>query len=321
MKTTLIFLILFSTCAIYAQTDDKETLKKLNWDVIGSYKNRKFDEALKSAQQAVDLSIKINGAENLETAAAYTNLGVIYREKEDYKTSVENLQKATDIYRKNSKTKVEDLVSAYETLAFSQTLSGQANEAESSYLQAIKIAEDKNGVESKESFSPTLNLANFYVRESKLEKADEMYLKSYTIAIKNFGKETVEIERIENERSCFISRKKFDFTKQKSFYEERTKRFGELIEQGGSISSKTKGGLPKPRFSIRAKEEKAGGSVPVRLRIDENGNVTEAKAVCGNPLLTGTSEDAAEGAKFEKLIVNGKSIKYSGIIFYHYVPQ
>lgn len=321
MKRTLIFLMLLSVYVVQAQTDEKEIFKKLNQETLASFKNRKFDDALKSAGQAVDLSLKLYGAESLETASAYKNLGVIYKEKGKYKESAENLQKSADIYQKNSKTKPAELINAYEILAFSQMLDGRGKEAEANYLRAIKIAEDKNDAESKEIFSSTLNLANIYVRGGKLDEADEMYLKSYAIAIKNFGKEAVEIERIEDEKSCFGSANKFDFSRRKLFYEERTKRFGDFVEQGESMTVKVKGGIPKPRYSIRAKEEKAGGSVPVRVRVDENGNVTEAKAVCGNPLLTGSSEDAAESAKFEKLIVNGKSIKYSGIILYHYVPR
>lgn len=321
MKKTLIFLVLLSVYAVRAQTDEKETLKKINQEIAASFKSKKFDDALKSSRQAVDLSIKIYGAESVETAAVYANLGVIYREKEKYKESIENLQKSADIYQKNLKAKPATVINVYETLAFSQALDGQKKESEASYLQAMKISEEKIGAESKESFSSVLNLANFYVLENRAKEADEMYLKSYAIAIKNFGREAKEIERIENERSCFVSRTTSYSSGLKPFYDERTKRFGELIEQGGAMTAKIKGGLPKPRYNVEANQKRVGGSVAVRVRVDENGDVTEAKAVCGNPLLTGTSEEAIRGAKFEILNVNGKPSKYSGIIFYNYVPR
>ncbi len=68
MKKLLITIILLTICSTHAQTDEKETLKQLNQKVITSYRNQKFDEALKLAQQAVDLSLKIYGAEQPETA-------------------------------------------------------------------------------------------------------------------------------------------------------------------------------------------------------------------------------------------------------------
>lgn len=321
MKKILIFLILLSVYSAYAQTDEKETLKKINQELVASFKNRKFDDALKSARQAVDLSIKVFGAESLETASAYKNLGVIYREKEKYKDSVENLQKSADIYQKNSKAKPADVINILETLALSQTLNRQDAEAEAIYLQAIKLADDKNGAENKESFSLALSLANLYVRQNNLDKANEMYLKSYAAAIKNFGREAKEIERIEDERSCFVSRTKNYLSGLKPFYDERTKRFGELSEQSGAMTSKVKGDLPKPRYSADAKAKGVGGSVAVRVRVDENGEILEANAICGDPLLTKTSEEAIRGAKFETLNVNGKPVKYSGIIFYAYVPR
>ncbi len=319
MKKLLITIILLTVCSAHAQTDDKETLKQINQNVVSSYQNQKFDEALKFAQQAVDLSLKIYSAENLETATAYTNLGVIYRDKKKYKESVENLQKAADINQKLPDLESEKLVDVFELLAFSQFLNGDKKEAEANYLKVLEIVENKFGKESKESFLPTLNVAGFYARDKKFDKADEFYLKSYAIAIKNFGKQGEEIEKIENSRSCLVTMQNSNSENKKSFYEERKKRFGEFAEQLGVINAKAKF-LPKPAYPSEARSKRLGGSIPMRVRIDEQGDVIEVKAICGHPILAKASEEAVKKAKFEPASINGKPIKYSGIVFYNYIP-
>ncbi|MCY7344942.1 MAG: tetratricopeptide repeat protein [Pyrinomonadaceae bacterium] len=164
MKKLLITIILLSVCSVYAQTDEKETLKQLNQEVIALYRNQKFDKALKPAQQAVDLSLKIYGEERTETADAYRTLGVMYQETKKYKQSIDSLQRAVGIYQKMSDSKHEELVLAYQILAYSQFLDNRKAESETNYLKAIEVYENKFGKESRESFLATLNLANIYVR-------------------------------------------------------------------------------------------------------------------------------------------------------------
>jgi len=315
----LIFLIFLLTAGfVQAQTDDKETLKQINQNVLSSYKNQKMDDALKFARQAVDLSIKIYGAENLETATAYTNLGVIYRERRKYKESIENLQLATNVYQRLPGAKDKKLIEIYEELALSQLLDGQWEEAEATYLKAAETAEAKFGKESKETFSTTLSLANLYARAGKPEKADEFYLKSYTVAIKNFGKQGKEIEQIEDSRSCLSGGQSFNVEKEKIFSEAKHKLFGAINEQGASLVGKAKS-LPKPRYPVEAREKRLSGKAPVRVLIDEEGNVIEAKSICRDDILAKASVESAKKAKFSPTIIDGKPAKVSGIIIYSYI--
>ncbi len=317
MKKLVFIIVLSTVCFVQAQTDDKETLKQINQNVLLSYKNQKMDEALKFARQAADLSIKIYGAENQETATAYTNLGVIYRERKKYKESIENLQTAADIYQKLPNPKAKNSIEIYEALALSQLLGGKIKEAEASYLKAAETAETKFGKENKETFSPTLNLANFYARDGKFEKADELYLKTYALTIKNFGKESKEIEQIEDLRSCFTGQN-FSFEKQKVFNEAKDKLFGNLAEKGTSILGKAKS-LPKPRYPAEAREKRLSGTAPIRVVIDEQGNVVETKSICRNDILGKAAEESAREAKFSPTIIDGKPIKVSGIIVYIFI--
>ena len=317
MKKLLITIILLSAGIVHAQTDEKETLRQLSQNALSAYQNQKLDDAIKFGQQAVDLSLKIYGAKNVETAVAYTNLGVIYRDKKKFKESIENFQKAVNVYESVPNLKIREQVTAYEALARLQSLNDLKREAEANFLKAIETAESKFGKEGKESFSPTLNLANFYARDKKFEKADEFYLKSYAVAVKNFEKESREIEQIEDSRSCLVAR--MDAGKShKTFRESVEKLLGKNSEQAGILNGKAKS-LPRPPYPTEAREKRLSGSVSVRVKIDEQGNVIETRTICGHPILSKGSEESARGAKFEPTLIDGKPVKVSGIVVYNYV--
>ncbi len=320
MKKLLITIILLTVCSVHSQTDEKETLKQLNQKVIVLYRSQKFDDALKLAQQAVDLSLKIYGTEQPETAETYRNLGVMYQEIKKYKQSTENLQKAVDIYQKMSNSKYEELILAYQILAYSQFLDKRKAESEANYLKAIKVSEDKFGKESKESFLATLNLANVYARLRELEKANEFYLKSYDLVIKKFGIESSEFEQIEDSRSCLVSPQRPNSESEKTFIDARKKILKVDDAQGSRILNGKAKFLPLIAYPFEAKSKRVSGRVSVRVKVDEQGNVIEARTVCGHPILGKASEQATMRAKFAPTIKNGKSVKVSGIIIYNFVP-
>ena len=167
-----------------------------------------------------------------------------------------------------------------------------------------------------------MNLANLYARDKKFEKANDFYLKSYALAIKHYGKAGREVEQVEDSRVCYVSTQGLKYQKPEtfpSFYEEKKKLFGETPENGGILNAKAKI-LPGPRYPEEAKSQRIGGTTPMRVKIDEQGNVIGVRTLCGNPILARASEEAVKNAKFETVLVNGKPIKYSGIVVYNYVP-
>ena len=207
---------------------------------------------------------------------------------------------------------------AIETLAFSQTLNGDIKEAEANYLLAVGTVEKQFGKQSKESFSPVLNTANFFAKIKNFERADEFYLKSYEIVAKSYEKQGKELEEIENSRACLTTFQS-DLKNHKQFNEERKKILGEIPEMGGVLNAKAEY-LPPPKYPSEAKSQRLGGVIPMRVRIDEKGSVTEVKAICGSPILGAASEEAVRKAKFKVVEIAGKPIKYSGIVFYNFVP-
>lgn len=88
---------------------------------------------------------------------------------------------------------------------------------------------------------------------------------------------------------------------------------------GGALNGKA-AELPRPAYPPAAPAVKAAGSVPVRVLIDELGNIFMAQAVDGHPLLRPSAVRAACSAKFTQTLLSGKPVKVSGIITYNFVP-
>ena len=87
---------------------------------------------------------------------------------------------------------------------------------------------------------------------------------------------------------------------------------------GGVLNGKAIS-LPQPPYPPIAKAAKASGTVVVQVLIDENGDVVDAHAVSGHPLLQAISVSAARSAKFSPTKLSGEPVKVTGVITYKFV--
>jgi protein TonB len=78
--------------------------------------------------------------------------------------------------------------------------------------------------------------------------------------------------------------------------------------------------LPKPPFPPIARAARASGTVVVQVLVDEDGNVMEAHAVSGHPLLQNAAKEAALQARFAPTRLSGQPVKVTGVITYDFVP-
>ncbi|MFN2480729.1 MAG: energy transducer TonB [Pyrinomonadaceae bacterium] len=85
---------------------------------------------------------------------------------------------------------------------------------------------------------------------------------------------------------------------------------------GGRLGKLISG--PSPAYPAIARSVRAQGAVAVRVTVDENGKVVAARAVSGHPLLRSAAEEAARAAQFEPELLDGKPVKVSGTISYHF---
>jgi len=79
--------------------------------------------------------------------------------------------------------------------------------------------------------------------------------------------------------------------------------------------------LPQPEYPTIAKRAGAAGAVEVRILVDETGNVIEAKAVSGHPLLQSAAVSAARQAQFAPTKKEGQAVQVKGTLVYNFVAQ
>lgn len=86
----------------------------------------------------------------------------------------------------------------------------------------------------------------------------------------------------------------------------------------GQINPEQAVKMVTPTYSPGARSMNLSGQVVVQVDIDEEGDVTSAKAVSGAGLLRASSEEAARRSKFKPVTKNGTPVKASGYIVYNF---
>jgi len=76
--------------------------------------------------------------------------------------------------------------------------------------------------------------------------------------------------------------------------------------------------LPLPDYPAEAKAAGAEGVVVIQVTIDEQGNVTEARAISGPKLLQEVSVNAARQAKFSPTLLQGEPVKVTGVLVFNF---
>lgn len=102
--------------------------------------------------------------------------------------------------------------------------------------------------------------------------------------------------------------------------EERRRETSREPINGGLLNAKAVS-LPSPNYPQIARAAQASGLVTVEVTIDEEGNVAEARAVSGHPLLQAASVDAARLAKFPPTRLSGEPIRVRGLLSFNFVAQ
>lgn len=79
--------------------------------------------------------------------------------------------------------------------------------------------------------------------------------------------------------------------------------------------------LTKPAYPQAARQASASGEVRVQVSVDENGNVTSARALTGHPLLRAPAENAARQSRFNPVKIGNRPVSATGIIVYNFINQ
>lgn len=92
---------------------------------------------------------------------------------------------------------------------------------------------------------------------------------------------------------------------------------GSKTVSGGVLNGKAVE-LPQPDYPPAARAVRATGQVSVMVTVSETGEVIEAVAVSGHPLLRAAATAAARKARFAPTLLGGKPVRVTGVLTYNF---
>jgi len=127
-------------------------------------------------------------------------------------SQAEDFERAKQIYERCLELPIADSEDPELTLAATDGLGsalanlGQAEQAESMYLEAMQGVRQKLGDEHELLVDTSLNLGDAYIGEGRLEDAERLYLRALALAEKIYGKNSYSSIRIRRQLAYFVYR-------------------------------------------------------------------------------------------------------------------
>lgn len=327
---SLLFLFLSLSTFGQSQTDQDNKyfaeIQTLNAKVVKLFGEKNYDEALKISQNIFQIINQNHLLNNPNTLPALRNLAEIYLVKEKYSDAIATLQIVAGEYEKMGAGGEKDLDKVFSRMVVAYAKKNDFKNVELYLIKQKSLTEKLYGEKSRQSADVNFQLAGVYDKNGKYNEADASYLKSVLAYDAVLGKSENENRIDVNAYECFLYHQGFrknDIKGAKKVLDELEKQRGisdkDNFDQG-IINGKAVN-LVKPAYPSSAKLKRASGFALVRVTIDEQGNVINAKATCGFLDFVKEVEAAALKSKFSATTVDGVPVKVTGIIVYNFVAQ
>lgn len=328
-----LLLLMLSTSA-FAQDKTsftKDDLRETSIQTVKLFQQKKYAEALPSAEKAALIARQIYGEKNIETANALKNLGYVQFYKGDGNEAEKTLEKVFDIYQDLQNLSEQDKSSAAGIAETVASIKSQKDLmfAEKYYQQAIVWRQEGDGKDSIKLINPLIGLANINYWQRNYKQSSEYYEKALEIAAKNSAFDETNLFALYLKSECAFKKakkdKQFEIIKDKLDLSSRLSLNAKKDPQkpfsinAGVVNGKALN-LAAPAYPAEAKAARATGAVNVQVFIDEEGNVIAAcsSSKDANSFLVESSEAAAYNSKFRPTTLNGQSVKVIGTIVYNY---
>lgn len=327
----LLVILLSLTC--FAQPDQKKVddLQRLNKQLVTQYQAFKFDDGLKTANESLKLATELFGENSIEVALSYEYLGEVYLVKQKSNLAATNFHTAWNIHKKNAFKNINRAGRVLTQLA--PAMIADKKEAELKDILAAIIGAADSGDKASVNLLPFAlkGLSKLYIHTREFNLADETYIRRYSQFLKLTDQNFNDFVDLYEEHACYKAvtsglkdvkerNQKFKLALEKQTGDDLIFRGILYFPRNPEVIQGKAVRLPIPAYPRAARFTGAGGSVAVRVLIDEVGNVLTATALCGHPLLRPPAEDVAKKAKFSPTIISGKAVRVFGIVTYNFVP-
>jgi len=173
------------------------------------------------------------------------------------------------------------------------------------------------------------NVAELLIAKKKQKEAADVYRRSLTIYEKaSSGNDPKLIESLGRYicllttmgRSDEIKDVRISLFKLENGFDESLSVSGQSSKLSGSMQGRALS-LPRPDYPAEARANRVSGSVVMKVRVNEAGQVIELKSICGHPLLIKGSEPAVWRARFEPAVIKGQPVQFTSTVIYNFIHQ
>lgn len=163
------------------------------------------------------------------------------------------------------------------------------------------------------------NRGNSYEKMGDVTKAVADYQKAVELDAGNEPAKS-SLKRIQDEQARIVAEQQQQQQQQKKPEPPapaETPKLPQIVDLG-HLTASLAVRMVKPVYSPIAQKSNIQGQVIVQITLDEEGNVTSAKATSGHAMLRAACEDAAAKSKFKPTVIANQAVKAKGYIIYNF---
>jgi tetratricopeptide (TPR) repeat protein len=177
-----------------SQTEmDAEELKRLYVLYREAIDNADYLEADTLAKRVVELSIKVNGLESMDSARAIANLGIVQHGNKDYESAMLNFTASIGIIERVDNRLSASLVNPLQGLAATQASLGQPALARQTYQRAVHVSHVNDGPHNQDQVKTLQSIAELHVSMGDFQEASDIQENIYSIQARNIDPESLDI--------------------------------------------------------------------------------------------------------------------------------
>ena len=145
------------------------------------------------AKRIVEISIRRNGFESLDTARALTNLAIVQHRNNDYETAQQNYVAAIGIIEQVEDRLSLDLINPLRGLGSAQLASGRPDQALATFSRARHVSHVNEGPHNLDQVRILESLAEIYIYMGEYEDAYALQDRVYALYARNYDAKSEEI--------------------------------------------------------------------------------------------------------------------------------
>ena len=152
-----------------------------------------LDEAENVAKQVIELSIRLNGRDSIDTAKALNNLAVVQHQSGNYEAAALNFEQAINIIRDIEDQLSDDLINPLKGLGAAQLAGGRPDLAYGTYTRAMHISHVNEGPHNLSQVDILEALAETNLRLGEVEDARNLQDQIYALHLRYYEDNAIEM--------------------------------------------------------------------------------------------------------------------------------